>query len=94
MALQASVITNEKLKLSKAPNAVVIENCNSKVKKITQREILATKEAVELSRMSIAPPEATQGEDGDTTPKDSDRVLRRCKGFMSTEHNITAFEIC
>jgi hypothetical protein len=88
LALQASAIITEELKRSKALNAKVIKKRNSKVKYITQRENLTIKEAVELSQKSIAPPEATQSEDGDTTPKDSNRALRRCRGCMSTGHNI------
>ena len=87
LTLQASAIITEELKRSKALNAKVVKKRNSKVKYITQRESLTIKEAVELSQKSIAPLEATQGEDGDTTPKDSNRALRRCRGCMSTGHN-------
>ena len=59
LALQASAITTEELKRSKALNAKVVKKRNSKVKYITQRESLTMKEAVELSQKTIAPPEAT-----------------------------------
>jgi hypothetical protein len=88
LALQASAIITEELERSKALNAKVVKKRNVKVKYITQRENLTIKEAVELSQESIAPPEATQSEGGDATPKDSSRALRRCRGCTSTRHNI------
>ena len=88
LALQASAIITEELERSKALNAKVVKKRNVKVKYITQRENLTIKEAVELSQESIAPPEATQSEGGDATPKDSSRALRRYRGCMSTGHNI------
>ena len=98
LALQASAIITEELKRSKALKAKVIKKRNSKVKYITQREHLTIKEAVELSQKSIVPPEATQGEDDDTTPKYSNRALRRCGGCMSTGHSIrtctTRWNLC
>ena len=77
LTLQASAIITEELKRSKALNTNVTEKRNCKVKYITQRDSLTIKEAVDLSQKSIAPPEATQGEDSDTTP------LRRCKGYVN-----------
>jgi hypothetical protein len=78
----------KELERSKALNAKVVKKRNVKVKYITQRESLTMKEAVELSQESIAPPEATQNEGSDATPRDSNRAQRRCRRCMSTGHNI------
>ena len=91
LALQALAITTKELEHFKALNAKVIEKRNVKVKYITQRESLTIKEAVELSQEYIAPPEATQSESSDATPRDSNRVQRRCRRCMSTGHNTRTF---
>jgi hypothetical protein len=86
LALQAAAIMTEQLEHAQALNAKVVKKRNIKVKYITQRESLTIKEAIELSQVPVAPPEASQSGDGDATPRAASRAPRRCSGCMSTEH--------
>ena len=94
LALQALAITTKELEHSKALNAKVITKRNVKSKYITQRESLTIKEAFELSQKSIVPPEATQSEGSDATPRDSNRAQRRCRRCISTRYNIVTCSTC